>query len=339
MISPLRRPSIRLQYQLRSYAAHNARKLSTKASLHRSYLYVPTSSDRMLQKSITSGSDVIIYDLEDSVSPAPEDKHAARARLQYFLQDRGSDLRPLHVAVRVNDVTTPYFRDDITQIVTGVSHPLVKSIILPKIHSTTDLDCVSDAVAIARHRLEKPFLNIIPSIESAKGMWNLGSIAAWQSSHGGIAGGTLNALLFAAEDYCADTAIIRTPSRRELLYTRSQIVITAKAFGLDAIDMVCVDFRDLEILTDECIDGRQLGFTGKQAIHPSQVPVINSTYVPTDEEILRASKVIEAMNRAHESQKGAADLDGKMIDAPMIKQARKILDIAKSAGLSIPNLS
>lgn len=62
---------------------------------------------------------------------------------------------------------------------------------------------------------------------------------------------------------CADTAIIRTPSRRELLYTRSQIVITAKAFGLDAIDMVCVDFRDLEILTDECIDGRQLGFTGK----------------------------------------------------------------------------
>ncbi|KAH9480317.1 Citramalyl-CoA lyase, mitochondrial [Psilocybe cubensis] len=333
MISTLQRPLLNAKSYLKCNPAVNkARRLSSKTSLHRSYLYVPTSSDRMLNKSITSGSDVIIYDLEDSVSPAPADKLAARKRLREFLEERSADLHGLHVAVRVNDVTTPFFREDITQI---VSHPLVKSMILPKIHSTTDLDYISDAVSIARRRLKTPHLNVIPSIESAKGMWNLGSIASWRSSCGGITGGSLSALLFAAEDY---TGIIRTTSRRELLYTRSQIVITAKAFGLEAIDMVCVDFRDLDILREECDDGRQLGFTGKQAIHPSQVAVINATYVPTNAEILRASQIIQAMKRAHESQKGAADLNGKMIDAPMIKQANKVLQIAKTAGLTIPHL-
>ncbi|KAF9568806.1 beta subunit of citrate lyase [Agrocybe pediades] len=311
------------------------RTLSTKASLRRSYLYVPASSDRMLEKSITSGSDVIIYDLEDSISPAPEDKAAARARLAKFLEDQKARLAPLNVAVRVNDISTPFFRDDIDHI---VSHASVRSLILPKIHSPEDLDVVSDRVAASRGKLQDPVLNIIPSIESAKGMFNLGSIAQWKSIHGPDSGGLLNALLFAAEDYCADTSIVRTRSLRELLYTRSQIVIAARAFGLGAIDMVCVDFRDLAILEEECVDGRRLGFTGKQAIHPAQVPVINSTYVPTEEEILKAAKIIKAMESAHKSGKGAADLEGKMIDAPMIKQARRILDVAQAAQLDIPTV-
>ncbi|KDR82658.1 hypothetical protein GALMADRAFT_836735 [Galerina marginata CBS 339.88] len=352
MISSLRVAFIRPWTHAQLFR-HSAKNLSTKASLQRSYLYVPTSSDRMLEKSITASSDVIIYDLEDSISPAPEDKYSARTRLKKFLEEQQERLKPLHVAVRVNGVTTPYFHDDIYQI---ISQPIIQSIILPKIHSSTDLDLVSDAVALSRKSLNKRTLQIIPSIESARGMWNLGSIAGWASAHGSIKGGSLTALLFAAEDYCADTSIIRTPSRRELLFTRSQIVIAAKAFSLEAIDMVCVDFRNLNILKDECVDGRQLGFTGKQAIHPSQVAVINSTYVPSQEEIERASKIIQAMKLAHKSQKGAADLDGKMIDAPMIKQesildsrvavcnfnistiqAQRSLDIAASAGLEIPN--
>jgi len=311
------------------------RTISTKpANLRRSYLYVPASSDRMLEKSITTGSDVIIYDLEDSVSPVPLDKANARSRLKKFLGDQQQRLKSINVAVRVNDITTPYFYDDISQI---VSQSSVQTLILPKIHSHQDLDYVSDAISSSsRDFSQRPKLQIIPSIESARGIWNLGSIAEWKSNHNPQVGGELSAILFAAEDYCADTSIIRTSSRRELLFTRSQIAIAAKAFGLDSIDMVCVQYQNLETLQDECIDGRQLGFTGKRAIHPAQVEVINSTFVPTREEIVRAFRILKEMQRAHEAEIGAIGLDGQMIDAPMIKQAQNIISLAKAAGLEIP---
>ncbi|PPQ66626.1 hypothetical protein CVT26_009387 [Gymnopilus dilepis] len=334
MLSSLRATSTRNSIHKALLLVNGVRHQSTKVQLQRSFLYVPSSSDRMLQKSLTAGADVIIYDLEDSVPPTPHDKQTARERLRKFLVDRAADLKPLQVAVRVNDVSTPFFQDDMLQV---VSQAVVKSIVLPKIHSTTDLDTVSDAVRLSRRRLDKPKLKVIPSIESAQGIWNLGSIASWVSPHGEVKGGVLSSLLFAAEDYCADTGIIRTPSRRELLYTRSQIVLAAKAFGLGAVDMVCVDFKDENVLRDECIDGRQLGYTGKQAIHPSQVPIINGTYVPTvrPPEITRATRIVKAMESAHQANKGAIELDGKMIDTPMIKQAQKILDIARAAELPI----
>ncbi|EED82273.1 predicted protein [Postia placenta Mad-698-R] len=139
-------------------------------------------------------------------------------------------------------------------------------------------------------------------------MINLREIAAWQSEYGRPLGVTLSALL-------------------ELLFTRSQIAITAKAFGLDAIDMVCVNYKDSDYLKEECEDGRRLGFNGKQAIHPTQVDTIQSTFVPSDKEILRAATILHRMQQAHVSQQGAIGLEleggGKeMIDAPMIKQLR-----------------
>lgn len=289
----------------------------------------------MLEKSLTTNSDVIIYDLEDSVPPDPSDKTRARSKLKDFLSKERHPA-PNHIAVRVNDVTTPFFHADICEIVSNTS---VTTLVLPKIHSKEDLDYASDAVQSALlgcHR-DKP-LNIVPSIESARAMWNLGDIAKWKSKHGPQCGGEISALLFAAEDFCADTSIIRTHSRRELLNPRSQIVIAAKAFGLDAIDMVCVNYKDLETLKDECRDGRHLGFTGKQAIHPSQVETIQATFVPTHQEILRAAKILRSMALAHASEKGAVGLEGEMIDAPMLKQAQKIILLAEAAGLEIPSL-
>ncbi|KAK7014094.1 hypothetical protein VNI00_019416 [Paramarasmius palmivorus] len=246
----------------------------------------------MLEKSNTSNSDVIIYDLEDSV--APGSKHDARDRLKAFLK---------------------------------LSLPQVQTVVLPKIHSAQDLHYAN--------RVIQRDVRIVASIESAKAMWNLGEIAGWKSE-GGAEGGVLSGLLFAAEDYCADTSIIRTKTRQELLYTRSQIAIAAKAFGVEAIDMVCIHYKDLEYLKDECQDGRRLGFTGKQAIHPNQVDTIQSTFVPTPQEITRAAKILHQMKTAHASEKGAIGLDGEMIDAPMIKQAEGVVRIAKAAGLEIP---
>ncbi|KAF8827479.1 hypothetical protein HHX47_DHR4000125 [Lentinula edodes] len=297
---------------------------TSKNEIRRSYLYVPSSSDKLLEKSLTVKSDIIIYDLEDSVSPAPADKKDARDRLRTFLK-RKDVPQAERVAIRLNDISTPFFQQDITHI---LQSPSVQTLILPKIHSAQDLHYVSRHIhqISQKHPHETP-LRIVPSIESARALWNLGAIAGWQSEHGALQGGA-----FAAEDYCADTSIIRTRSRQELLYTRSQIAIAAKAFGLEAIDM--------------------------QAIHPAQVETIQNTFVPTAEEILRAAKILRGMQVAHASQKGAIGLDGEMIDAPMIKQvnlyyssfitritliisiiqATKIVEIAKEAGIEIPQI-
>ncbi|KAJ7205914.1 citrate lyase beta subunit [Mycena haematopus] len=312
----------------------NSSSIPPAVSLKRSYLYVPSSSDRMLEKSLSSSSDTIIYDLEDSVPPSAADKNASRARLSGFLGVCRGDLPARErVAVRVNDISTPFFVDDISEIVTSKS---VGSLVLPKVHSAEDLDTVSRAIHDINGTSNNK-LGLIASIESAKASWNVGAIAAWKSKFG-TSGGFLNALLFAAEDYCADTSILRTPSRYELLYTRSSIVIAAKAFELEAIDMVCVNYKDLDYLQDECRDGRQLGFTGKQAIHPSQVDVIQAAFVPTAAEIERAAKIVSKMEREHAQNRGAAGLEGEMIDKPMILQATKILQIARAADLKIPNI-
>ncbi|KAI0689708.1 Pyruvate/Phosphoenolpyruvate kinase-like domain-containing protein [Cytidiella melzeri] len=338
---------VKEQLYARRYSVSPAVAPAPSSALRRSWLYVPSSSDKMLRKSLGNDSDLIIYDLEDSVPPSASDKHSARRRLVDFLGSKAADElpHPDRLSVRVNSVTTPFFSEDISQ---AVQLQPIHTLVLPKIHSAKDLDAVSleiystlrsGAVSQDRH---KP-IKLVASIESAKALYNIGEIAAWQSSFGSMFGGQLAALLFAAEDYCADTSIIRTPSRQELLYTRSKIAVVAKVFKLDAIDMVCVNYRDLEYLKDECADGRRLGYTGKQAIHPNQVDVIQSTFVPSPQEILRAARILRQMEKAYGEQKGAFGLaaDGggtEMIDAPMLKQAENIIRLAMAANLEIPKV-
>jgi citrate lyase subunit beta-like protein len=128
---------------------------------------------------------------------------------------------------------------------------------------------------------------------------------------------------------CADTGIVRTRSRLELLHARSQLALAARAFGLHAIDMVCVDYTDAAYLADECADGRRLGFQAKQAIHPAQVAPIHAAFAPAPAEIARAARIVRAMAHAHASAAGAVGLDDgrggrEMIDAPMLKQVGRV---------------
>lgn len=309
----------------------------------RSYLYVPASSDRMLNKSLVTQTDVIVYDLEDSIPPTRADKEGARSRLSHFISERLHNGLPPpdRLAVRVNGVSTPFFRGDIAK---ALAPSCIRTLVIPKVHSVAELDAVSERILAANSTKETPDpVNIVAGIESARALCNIQQIAGWHSRFGPILGGRLTALLFAAEDYCADTMIIRTKNRLELLYTRSQIAITARAFGLESIDMVCVDYKDLDYLKEECTDGRRLGFTGKQAIHPGQVEVIQSSFLPTAKEILRAARILRQMEEAHSQQRGAAGLatdDGgiEMIDQPMIRQAENTISVARAAGLEIPKV-
>jgi citrate lyase subunit beta-like protein len=138
-----------------------------------------------------------------------------------------------------------------------------------------------------------------------------------------------------ARDYCADLGILRSPSRLELLYARQKLVATAVAAGVQAIDLVCVDFKNDSILQEECTEGSNWGFTGKQVIHPRQVAIVNASFKPRfiDAPLISSASSMEwaeriikaAEDRERERGVGAFELDGKMIDEPVMKQARRIL--------------
>ncbi|KAF8320301.1 beta subunit of citrate lyase [Clavulina sp. PMI_390] len=287
----------------------------------------------MLQKSLSSQSDTIIFDLEDSVGPAQ--KEGARKQLIEFLETHHSQLAESasKYTVRINALDTEFFANDISAL---LSNSFIETLVLPKVHSAQDLNKISDHIPPSLGRS----INLVASIESARSLWNIGDIAQWTPATGRA---SVVGLLFAAEDYCADTGIIRTQSRQELLYTRSRVVNAAKTFGLQAIDMVCVNYKDPDYLRDECEDGRRLGFDGKQAIHPVQVETIQSTFAPSEKEINRATTILRQMEKARKTEaRGAFGLempDGgmEMIDEPMVKQARATILKAQSAGLPIPD--
>jgi citrate lyase subunit beta-like protein len=142
----------------------------------------------------------------------------------------------------------------------------------------------------------------------------------------------LDALIFGAEDFSASVGATRTPEALEVLYARSALVTAAAAYGLQAIDLVTVDFRNTEQARRDALFGAQLGYTGKQVIHPAQVEPVQSAFTPDDEAIAYAKRVVETFEMNQARGAGAYDLDGKMIDLPLLKSAQNVLERARAAG-------
>jgi citrate lyase beta subunit len=142
----------------------------------------------------------------------------------------------------------------------------------------------------------------------------------------------LDAIIFGAEDFAASIGATRTKESTEVLYARSAVITACAANELQAIDMVYIDFRDVEGLRAEAEEGASLGFSGKQIIHPNQVDVVQEAFTPSDEAIEYAQRVVRAFSVSQKEGKGAFALDGKMIDMPLLKNAQKVLDRAKAAG-------
>ncbi|WVQ70458.1 uncharacterized protein L199_008685 [Kwoniella botswanensis] len=294
----------------------------------RAMLYVPCSNPRMIEKSFTSPADSIAYDLEDSVAPGKKDE--ARRLISEVLN---GDRRPKgEMVARINAIGTGYEDDDLKAVL-PTKH--LQAIALPKTNSPDHISYLISRInqlAPPQKRTggDQP-IKIIAMIESARAMIDIERIAGSGKGH-------LDALLFAAEDYCADVGLTRTPSRDELLYPRSKLVTTAKAFGLQAIDLVCVNYKNSDTLREESEEGRRLGFDGKQAIHPNQIDMIHQSFSPSEQAILKAARVKFSFELHDKQGKGAYTLDGQMIDAPVYKQAIKVLAKAYAAGLKVPDV-
>jgi citrate lyase subunit beta-like protein len=286
----------------------------------RSLLSVPGADERKITKAQTLGADVVVLDLEDGV--AFDRKDYARQLVKNVLEETSLSFGTSEMCVRINGLEETNDNLALRDLEAVLQCERLSSIVVPKVERVSDIRFVSEM--INAHNNNNPErsrdVRILAAIESALGILNLRDIAETSVREGY----PLDALIFASEDYCANIEAIRTPHATELLFARSQLVTTAKAYSLQAIDMVHIDFKDLPALATECREGRQLGFTGKQAIHPNQIPCIHQSFAPSPEEMDFAEKVVKEFEAAEASGKGACVVDGIVVDLPVYKWARKI---------------
>jgi citrate lyase beta subunit len=160
-------------------------------------------------------------------------------------------------------------------------------------------------------------------VETPKGILNLREIASHPR---------LDALIFGGEDFAASVGATRSREAVELMYARQAVLTAAAAFGLQAIDIVTIDFKDLEGLRQEAESGARMGFSGKQIIHPAQVDPVQAAFTPSADAVAHAQRIVDGFEATQKQGKGAFALDGKMIDLPLVKNAQKVLERAKAAG-------
>ncbi|KAI9053667.1 hypothetical protein LZ554_002621 [Drepanopeziza brunnea f. sp. 'monogermtubi'] len=307
--------------------------MSASTILRRALLYVPASSPKFLQKSLTLPPlDTVSYDLEDSVTPSQ--KPIARKSLLSFLSSPTRPSNITELSVRINAVSSGLALADLTSILQATH---LDAVVVPKVNRASDLHFITD---VLRHQLPSRHsgvpstatpVKLIALIESAEAVMNLPEIC--KSSP------YLSGLVFAAEDFALDLSLTRTPSLTEFLYARSAISTAARAFNLPStIDLVCTSFRGpqgLKTLEEECEQGRGMGFNGKQCIHPSQVGVVQKAFAPAETEVEWAMRVLVADEKADAEGRGAWTLDGKMIDVPVVGKARAVVARAERCGFDL----
>lgn len=298
----------------------------TRVTLRRSLLFVPGDSLRKLSKAVQLEADSIIMDLEDGV--AFNRKETARQivvealeMLEFGRRERLIRLNPLPTPLP--GALTGLPADDLQQTIKARPDGYVIS----KVESQEQVCLVSDYLSAAEdeHGWPAHSIRLLAMIETARGVLNVGQIAQ--------ASPRLEALIFGAEDLASDIGAKRTRAGWEVFYARSAVVTAAAAYRLQAVDMVFVDLNDPAGLEEECRFARQLGFAGKTAIHPGQLEVINRVFAPSPEEIAQAQRLAKAFEAHQAAGTGVFELDGKMVDLPMMRAATQVLAKAKAAGL------
>jgi citrate lyase subunit beta/citryl-CoA lyase len=285
--------------------AHGADPKKTGLMQPRSWLFVPADSEKKIAKALDSDADAIIFDLEDSVAPAH--KAAARELLKQLPQ---RSERP-QLWVRVNPIGSEFHRDDLHLI--GVAD--IHGIVLPKAESGADV------IELAHRTGNIPIHAIVT--ETAASLFNLLSYRDPKSPLAAMSWGAedLSAALGASSKYDADGGLSFT-----YRLARSLCLAGAVAAGVQPVDGVFADFRNEEGLKAEAEAAAREGFTGKLAIHPAQVPVINAAFTPSGEEVSHAEEIVAAFE-AHPDA-GVLSVGGKMVDRPHLVQARRVLERA-----------
>jgi citrate lyase beta subunit len=296
--------------------------------LQRSELAVPGSRPELFDKAASGPADYVFLDLEDAV--APPDKERARDNVIAALL--GIDWRALGktVSVRLNGIDTHYMYRDLVDVVERAGHR-IDTILVPKAGVPADVYLVDALLTQIEHAVRIPRrIGIEVLIETALGMANVEAIAA--------ASPRLEAMHFGVADYAASVRA-RTTSIGGLNpdypgdqwhYGIARMVVACRAYGLRAIDGPFGDFKDPDGYTAAARRAAALGCEGKWAIHPAQIDIANAVFTPSDAELGRARRILDAIVEAEAQGRGAAQLDGKMIDAASARMAQNIVTLAES---------
>ena len=310
--------------------------------LHRSELAVPGSNPAMFEKAANSAADIVFLDVEDAV--APDDKAQARKNITQGLND--IDWGRKTMMVRINGLDTHYMYRDVVDIVEAC--PRLDMILIPKVGTPADvyaIDMMVTQIETAMGRTKRIGFEVL--IETALGMANVEAIA--QSSK------RLEAMSFGVADYAASTRARTTviggvnkdsgvltdrdaDGNREYFWTdpwhaaQTRMMVACRAYGLRPIDGPFGDFGDPDGFVSAANRAAVLGYEGKWAIHPSQIALANQVFTPSEAEVTRARRIIEAMNEAAKAGKGAVSLDGRMIDIASIRMAEALLVKAEHIG-------
>jgi len=280
----------------------------------RSLLFVPGNRPNMLQKALGFSPDVFVPDLEDSV---PTDEKAnARAVAASFLaklSDTGSLVIP-----RVNSLDTGLLEQDLAAIIT----PKIYGLSIGKVQTVQEIAEICGLIEPLEQKagLTAGRLKLIPWIESAKAIVNAYEICSSSKR--------IIAVAFGAEDFTNDMGIERTNDDSEIAYARSAVCIAARAADVVALDTPYFGFRDTDGLQRDANTAKKQGFKGKFAIHPAQIDIINATFSPSPQEVEHAKRVLAAFEAAEHQGRGSTSLNGKVIDVPVVKRARAILEMA-----------
>ena len=278
-------------------------------------LYIPGNNPAMLQQGGIYGADSLLLDLEDSV--ALNQKDAARILVRNMLQS--INFYDSEVCVRVNHIDTPFGMEDLEQIV-----PLQPDAIrFPKTETVEELAKLIQIIEAIedKHGLPHNKMTIHAMIETALGVQNVFEIAKFSKR--------VDAITIGGQDLTADMNIKSTKDGSGIDFARKMIIMAAKANKIDVIDTVFVDVNDEEGLRIETEYAKQIGFTGKAVINPRQIDIIHEVYMPTEEEIRKAYRIIKEFKKNKKAGIGVFAIDGKMIDAPVMTRATQVLELAK----------
>lgn len=288
----------------------------------RSVLYVPASNDKALAKLPSLACDAVIIDLEDAVAPA--DKVSAREKLAGIFADRpvaNGYGRRCEMIVRINALSSEWGADDL--LAAARCEP--DAILLPKVDTPRD---VLEPGDVLDDNFASDAVKLWAMIETPKALLNIGPIAEL----GRDPASRLVCFVAGTNDLVKETGILATPDRRYLTPWLMQMVLAARAGGLDLLDGVFNDFRDLDAFARECGEAAAMGFDGKSLIHPAQIEAANRAFAPSAEAVAEARSVKEAFALAENAGRQVIALNGKMVERLHLTQAEKLLAKAAAIG-------
>jgi citrate lyase subunit beta/citryl-CoA lyase len=290
--------------------------------LNRTYLFAPGNHPRRVEKALGLDADAVILDLEDAVALA--DKAASRRPVAEALKQP----RRCRGYVRVNAPSSPFCYRDLVETV----HPKVDGVFLPKVESAADLHAIDWLLAnLEREQgIAEGSLDLVPQLETAAGVARVDRILQAKNLRPYRGPWRVKRVAFGAADYCLELGIVPSLEEPELAEARARIVLASRAAGVEGpLDSPWFHLRDMDGYRRALERSRRGGFQGRLCVHPDQVPVANAAFTPAADEVARAERIVAAFSAAEAKGAAAVEVDGQMVDYPIVYRARALLEAAR----------